>query len=73
MTGLLVAAFLSAPGSAGAEPRGSDLRACAEAATEKERHARRCWRYDAVERGTFRAYDRDTPRDWREPKSWERR
>ena len=59
--------------AADANTRDAGLRACAAATTKQERHARRCWRYDSLERETWRDYDRAAPRDWREPKDWERR
>jgi hypothetical protein len=72
--GLAVVAGLSlaAPDPAEAASRRAALAACAEARSDAERHRRQCWRFNSVERNTYRSYDRaDSPRDWERPRDWE--
>lgn len=57
--------------SAEERERRAHLAACADAKTEPERRRLNCWRFDGAERNTFRTYDRDAPRDWEKPRSWE--
>lgn len=72
--GLAVVAglMLALPGPAEASSRRAALSACAEARSDAERHRRQCWRFNSVERNTYRSYDRaDSPRDWERPRDWE--
>ncbi|CAM5769880.1 hypothetical protein [Bosea minatitlanensis] len=72
--GLVAVAGLAmvAPSPSEAAPRRAALAACAEAITTAEKHQRGCWRFNSVERNTYRAYDRaDSPRDWEKPRDWE--
>lgn len=72
--GLAVAAglVLSVPAPAEASSRRAALAACAEARSDAERHRRRCWRFDSVERNSYRSYDRTSgTRDWERPRDWE--
>lgn len=60
----------SSPAAAG--DRRDGLASCGEARTKAERLRLRCWRFDAAERGTYRAYDRENldRRDWNK-RDWE--